>query len=104
MNAGGNKHQLELRLIGSEGQFMVDFEREDLWLFRAPEVTWRPDLEPDAGLYDCDGPPNTLVELALGRDVVNCSPGWLGARTVEVLAACYQSAERGTVVNVSSEH
>lgn len=104
MNAGGNKHQLELRLIGSEGQFMVDFEREDLWLFRAPEVTLRPDLEPDAGLYNCDGPPNTLVDLALGRDVVNCSPGWLGARTVEVLSACYRSAERGTVVNVSSEH
>lgn len=99
--AGGNKHQVELRLIGSEGQFHLDLEREQLWLFRAPDRDLRPDLEPEAGRYDCDGPPDALVDLALGKDVENCSPGWLGARTVEVLEACYRSARSGAVARVS---
>jgi predicted dehydrogenase len=103
VNAGGNKHQVELRLIGSEGQFHLDLEREVLWLFRRPDIDVRPQLDSDAGLYNCDGPPNALIDLAQGKDVDNCSPGWLGARTVEVLAACYQSAQRGTPVRVTTE-
>lgn len=95
LNAGGNKHQLEVRAIGSEGQLHIDLERELLWLFRAPDQDYRPALEPEAGRYDCDGPPNTLVDLALGKDVDNCSPGELGARTVEILDACYRSARSG---------
>lgn len=95
VNAGGNKHQLEIRVIGSEGQFQVDLEREALWLFRAPDENVRPPLEPQAGLYDCDGPPNALIDLALGREAENCSPGELGARTVEILDACYRSAASG---------
>ncbi len=101
VNAGGNKHQVELRVIGSEGQFHIDLHREALWLFRAPAEDFRPQLEANAGLYDCDGPPNTLVDLALGRPVENCSPGWLGARTVETLEACYRSAASGAVAKVA---
>lgn len=100
VNAGDNKHQLELRVIGAEGQFHLDFERENLWLFRAPNINVRPSLEPQAGLYNCVGPPNALVDLALGLDVQNCSPGWLGARTVEILDACYRSAKTGTVATI----
>jgi predicted dehydrogenase len=103
VDAGGNKHQLELRVIGSEGQFHLDLEREQLWLFRAPGTDIRPALEPGAGRYDCDGPPAALVDLALGRDVENCSPGWLGARTVEVLDACYRSALSGAVAGISPQ-
>jgi predicted dehydrogenase len=99
-NAGGNKHQLEIRVIGSEGQFLIDLEREALWLFRAPNTDVLPPLEPGDGLYDCDGPPNTLVDLAIGRDVENCSPGELGARTVEILDACYRSAASGRLESV----
>lgn len=101
-NAGKNKHQLELRLIGSEGQFQIDLEREALWLFRAPDEDIRPPLDPQAGLYDCDGPPNALIDLALGRPVENCSPGELGARTVEILDACYRSAASGSLESVRS--
>jgi predicted dehydrogenase len=100
LNAGSNKHQVELRVIGSEGQFQIDLHRDALWLFRAPDRDFRPELEADAGLYDCDGPPNTLVDLALGCPVENCSPGWLGARTVETLEACYRSAASGAVAKV----
>jgi predicted dehydrogenase len=102
VNAGGNKHQVELRVIGSEGQFHIDLDREALWLFRAPDEDFRPELEAEAGLYDCDGPPNTLVDLALGHPVENCSPGWLGARTVETLEACYRSAASGAVAKVAT--
>lgn len=104
VNAGNNKHQLELRVIGDEGQFQIDLEREVLWLFRAPDTDLRPDLVPNAGLYDCVGPPNALVDLARGLDVTNFSPGWLGARTVEVLEACYRSASSGTVALVDHTH
>lgn len=95
LGAGGNRHQLEFRAIGSEGQFAIDLERDELWLWRADGTEVRPQLEPRALFYDCDGPPNTLVDLALGKDVENCSPGELGARTVEILDAAYRSAESG---------
>jgi predicted dehydrogenase len=101
LNAGNNKHQVELRVIGSTGQFQLDLEREALWLFSAPGTDIRPDLETEAGLYDCDGPPNALIDLALGKDVENCSPGWLGARTVEILDACYRSARAGAPVTIA---
>lgn len=98
--AGGNKHQLEVRAIGSEGQLHIDVEREIAWLYR-PEQDTRLPLEPEAGRYDCDGPPHALVDLALGRpDARNESPGELGARTVEILDAAYRSAGSGALESV----
>ena len=102
LGAGNNKHQLEVRAIGSAGQMLIDVEREAAWLWRdAGETDLHLDLEPDAGAYDCDGPPNTLVDLALGRDVVNQSPGELGARTTELLDAAYRSARSGVLEPVA---
>lgn len=98
--AGGNKHQMEVRIIGSEGQFQIDLEREIVWRWRYDGET-RPALEPDAGLYDCVGPIDALVNLALGRAGTNCSPLELGARTVEILDAAYRSARSGAVEAVS---
>ena len=100
LGAGGNKHQVEMRAFGSEGQFHIDLERELLWLYRGPDEDIRPELEPNAGLYDCDGPPHALVDLALGKDVENCAPGELGARTVEILEAAYRSAQSGSIERV----
>ena len=102
LGAGGNRHQLEFRAIGSEGQLMIDLERDEFWLFRTDGKEWRPQLPPKALFYDCDGPPNTLVDLALGRDVENCSPGELGARTVEIIDAAYRSARSGVLEKVRS--
>jgi predicted dehydrogenase len=95
LDAGGNRHQLEFRAIGSEGQLAIDLEQDYLWLWRSDGYEFLPELEPGAYAYDCDGPPNTLVDLALGKDVPNCSPGELGARTVEILDAAYRSATSG---------
>jgi predicted dehydrogenase len=100
LGSGGNRHQLEFRAIGSEGQMMIDLERDEFWLWRADGFEVGPELPKDALLYDCDGPPNTLVDLALGKDVENCSPGELGARTVEIVDAAYRSAASAKSVDV----
>jgi predicted dehydrogenase len=100
LDAGGNRHQLEFRAIGSEGQLAIDLERDYLWLWRSDRVEVKPELEEGAFLYDCDGPPNALVDLALGKEVENCSPGELGARTVEILDAAYRSAASGQLEHV----
>jgi predicted dehydrogenase len=101
LNADANRHQLEVRVIGSEGQLLIDLGRDALSCFRtADQETIRPPLEPNAGAYDCIGPPHALIDLALGRHVENCSPAELGARTVEVLAAAYRSAASGAIERV----
>lgn len=100
--ANNNKHQVEVRAIGSEGQFQIDLDREFIWRFRVPGEDVRLSFEPNAGLYDCIGPIDALVELALGRSVENCSPIELGARTVEILNAAYRSARSGLLEAISS--
>lgn len=101
--ANGNKHQLEMRAIGSEGQFHIDLEREIVWLWRHDGVDVQLDLHSGDGAYDCDGPIHTLVDLALGREVPNHSPGELGARTVELLDAAYRSAASGQMAAVARD-
>lgn len=96
-----NKHQLEVRAIGSEGHFLCDLQREMVWIYRAGGEDVKLDVHSGDALYNCDGPPNALVDLAQGRPVENCSPGELGARTVELLDAIYRSARAGAPVPVS---
>jgi predicted dehydrogenase len=95
-----NRHELEIRAIGSEGEFVVDLGRDYLWLWRSDGFEAKPDVEPGGFFYNCDGPPNTLVDLALGKDVENCSPAELGARAVEILDAAYRSAASGRLEQV----
>src|SRR5918996_1010781 len=44
LGAGDNKHQLEVRAIGAEGQVQIDVERDIAWLWR-PDREYRPALE-----------------------------------------------------------
>jgi predicted dehydrogenase len=101
--ADGNKDQLEVRAIGDEGQLTVDIERELVWRYRGPEDDVRIEPERGSAFYDCVGPVDALVGLALGQEgVENCSPIELGARTVEILSALYRSARSGRVEQVHS--
>jgi predicted dehydrogenase len=95
------RDQLQVRMVGRDGQFQFDVENDKLRMFR--DDTGDADLAfaDGSGRYECDGPPHTLVDLALGRDVENCSPGDLGARTVAVLEALYASARSGATVRVA---
>ncbi|HEX3803874.1 MAG TPA: Gfo/Idh/MocA family oxidoreductase [Solirubrobacteraceae bacterium] len=97
-----NKHQLEVRAIGSDGHFACDLQREMVWLYRPDAQDIKLDVAPGDALYDDDGPPNALVDLALGRPVENCSPGELGARTVELLDAAYRSARGGSPAAIAA--
>ncbi len=98
----GDKHQLDIRVIGSDGHFLCDLQREMVWIYRAGGEDIKLDVKPGDALYNCDGPPNALVDLALGRPVENCSPGELGARTVELLDAIYRSGRAGMPAAVSA--
>lgn len=94
LGANNNKHQLEVRAVGSEGQLQIDVEREIAWLWRRDGEVRLPVADGD-GAYDAVGPANVLVDLALGKAAHNNSPGELGARTVELLEAVYRSADSG---------
>ena len=96
----GNKHVLSVRIVGSKAMLSVDVGREMVYWYRDTDHSVRLDLDDHAGDYDCDGPVQTLVDLALGRDVRNCSPGHVGARAVEVTEAAYRSARSGRVARV----
>lgn len=88
------RDQLDIRLVGSEGQLDLEFENDRVALHRDGETALE-SLAPGDGSYDCIGPPNALADIALGRDVVNRAPGELGARITELLEAGYRSGASG---------
>ena len=98
-DAPWSRHQLQVRIYGDEGQLIADLERDFLWIFREDGMDEKVNLPDHAGLYLCDGPPSTLVDLTVGNDAVNRSPADLGARTVEVISAAYESASSGLPVS-----
>ena len=71
----GNKHVLSVRIIGSEGMLSVDLGRELVHWFGGADQDIDVELDDHAGDYDCDGPVHTLIDLALGKDTRNRSPG-----------------------------
>ena len=98
-DAPWSRHQLQVRIYGDEGQLIADLERDFLWIYREDGMDEKVNLPDHAGLYLCDGPPSTLVDLTVGNDAVNRSPADLGARTVEVISAAYESASSGLPVS-----
>lgn len=98
LGVNNNKHALEVRAIGSEGQLLVDVEREAVWLFRNGEEV-KLSLEDGDGAYDCIGPIDAVLSAARGETFVNQSPAELGARVVEALDIAYRSAATGQVAS-----
>ena len=97
VGAWGNKHELEVRAIGSHGQFVVDVHRELAWVFTSDGTEERLDLRSGDGDYQVGGPADALVDVGLGRLDANRAPAELGARTVEALDLLYRSARTGQV-------
>ena len=93
--AMGRRDQLQVRMVGSDGQFQLEMENDLCRLYRPDVGDILLEFEDGSGRYECDGPPNVLVDLALGIPTENCSPGWLGASTVSILEAMYRSLETG---------
>ena len=97
------RHKVDIRLIGTTGNFHISLDRELVWRYRGPMDSVMSPVEPGDGSYDCVGPIDALVALALGdAGAVNRSPGELGARTVEILEAAYRSSASGSVESVST--
>lgn len=97
VGAWDNKHELEVRAIGSEGQLIVDVHRELAWFYHTDGSQSRVEAAEGDGLYQAHGPVNALVDVALGVPGANRAPGRLGALTVETLELLYASARSGAV-------
>jgi predicted dehydrogenase len=102
LGGAGNRHAVEVRVVGSTGMFHLDLRDNILWRYRNPQDDVRVPLEADAGLYDCRGPIDALVAAGAGRPFDNNSPAELGARTVEILEAAYRSAKSGSQERVKT--
>ncbi len=93
--SGAAQYQVDLRIFGTDGLLMLDCERARLELRRHRGPGERLELAPDAGAYQCDGPPNNFVDLVLGKSTINWSPGEAAMRSVLLLNAAYRSAAAG---------
>jgi predicted dehydrogenase len=102
VGGAGNRHAVDIRAIGSRGQFRVDLRDNLLWRYRPPGDDVLVPLAEDAGLYDCRGPIHAVVDAGLGRQITNNSPAELGARTVEILEAAYRSVNSGALERVAT--
>ncbi|MCZ6678576.1 MAG: Gfo/Idh/MocA family oxidoreductase, partial [Candidatus Poribacteria bacterium] len=92
--------QVDVRFFGTEGMLLVDAERARMELRRHNGDDVVSDVAPDAGAYECSGPPNNFVDVILGKTEVNWAPGEAAMRAVEMLGAAYRSAVSGTVAHV----
>ena len=87
--------QVDIRIFGSEGMLLLDCERARLELSRNDGRNVQSALAPDAGRYECNGPPHNFIELVRGITSVNSAPGEAAMRSVEILDAAYRSAISG---------
>ena len=94
------KHEMDIRIYGSEGELSLDLFHEHLTIHRDDGDNFELEVELGEGDYACDGPPNRFIDLILGRSRENWSPGEISARTVELLEAAYRSAAGGRAERV----
>ncbi len=87
--------QVDVRVFGSEGMLLLDCERARLEVRRHDGQHQVVDVDPGAGAYTCDGPPNNFVDLVRGVTPDNWAPGTAAMRSVELLDAAYRSARSG---------
>lgn len=99
-------HQLSVRLYGSDGQFCLDLERDELWLRRErDDVHVRPCFPSGAGRYRGAGPLEAFIAtIVSARAPARAFDAHLGARTVAVVDAILRSAEAGEPVIIGPRH
>ncbi len=88
-------YQLDIRIFGTEGMLLLDVERERMELRRNDRDDEVMLLSPGDGAYKAVEPVARLVEICLGKTVVNEAPGEVGMHAVEVLDAMYRSLASG---------
>ncbi len=96
LGANQNKHQMEVRLFGADGQLLLDLDREHVWLYKDENTDIRLDEPAGSGAYTGAGPASALIDLTAGTaGAENRSPGELAARVTEIVQAAYQSWRSG---------
>lgn len=86
----GNRGLMRLFLTGSEGVMTVEFDRDFGEIRRHDGRNEVLNIATGAWIYNCKGPVNALVDLALGQGQ-NLSPGAIGARATATIAAILAS-------------
>ena len=89
------KHELDIRIFGSQGELRLDLYREWMEVHRDDGKHFKLDVEPGDGDYTCDGPLNRFIDLILGKEKDNPSPGDIAAKTIELIEAAYRSFASG---------
>ena len=92
--------QLDIRIFGDEGAFVLDIDRARLEVQRHDGDHIVVDVDADAGEYYGGGPADNFTDIVAGRDVVNYAPGWAGMRAIEMIDAGYRSAKSGVIEKV----
>ncbi len=92
--------QLDIRVFGDEGVFVLDIDRARLEVQRHDGNHTIVDVSKDAGEYYGGGPPANFADILGGKDVVNWAPGWAGMRAIEMIDAAYRSAKSGVIETV----
>ena len=87
--------QLDLRIFGTKGVVLLDFERERVELHSGDGKSQHLDVTSGDGQYECETPVDTFISACLGKSYENKSSGAIGCRAVEVLDAMYRSARSG---------
>ena len=101
LGGADNRHAVEVRAVGSKGQFHLDLRDNVLWRYR-PGDDLRVPLEADAGLYDCRGPIDALVDAGWAGPRPTTRPrSWVPGRS-EILHAAYRSASSGVLERVAT--
>ena len=93
----GHGFQPDIRIFGSKAMLLLDVDRARMEVHTHDGGHEAMDLDPKAGEYACDGPPNNFVDLILGKTETNRAPGEAAMRSVELLDAAYRSAQSGKV-------
>jgi predicted dehydrogenase len=91
-----DKFQLDLRIFGSEGVLMLDVERERMEIRRHDGRHYSASIRDGEGAYSCEVPPHRFIEVLKG-EARNDSSGEVGAATVELIAAMFESAGRNGI-------
>ena len=92
--------QLDIRIFGEEGAFVLDIDRARLEVQRHDGDHIKVNVDLGAGEYYGGGPPHNFADILLGKDVTNWAPGWAGMRAIEMIDAAYRSAKSGVVERV----
>ena len=94
------RFQLDIRMFGSEGAFVLDVDRARLEVQRYNGDHIKVDVDSGAGEYYGGGPPDNFADILTGKTSTNWAPGWSGMRAIEMIDAAYRSVESKSIERV----